>query len=80
MTCILPSRTRTLLASATRSSGSPLCRPPPADLALERFVGLASYPGVPISSPKRSPHRVDTGDTETGQQVLAPFRDIPPAE
>jgi hypothetical protein len=23
---------------------------------------------------------VDTGDTETGQQVLAPFRDIPPAE
>jgi hypothetical protein len=22
---------------------------------------------------------VDTGDTETGQQVLAPFRDIPPA-
>jgi hypothetical protein len=23
---------------------------------------------------------VDTGDTETGQQVLAPFRDSPPAE
>jgi hypothetical protein len=91
VTCILPSRTHTLLASATRSSGSPLCRPPPADLAVERFVGLASYPGVPTSSPKRSPHRVDaalvimamlvdTGDTETGQQVLAPFRDIPPAE
>jgi hypothetical protein len=24
--------------------------------------------------------RTDAGDTETGQQVLAPFRDIPPAE
>jgi len=58
---------------------------------MERFVGLGQLPGVPTSSPKRSPHRVDaalvimamlvdTGDTETGQQVLAPFRDIPPAE
>ena len=77
MTCILPSRTRTLGDAQQRL---PALQAPPADLAVERFVGLASYPGVPTSSPKRSPHRVDTGDTETGQQVLAPFRDIPPAE
>jgi hypothetical protein len=54
-------------------------------------VGLGQLPGIPTSALKRSPHRampqlvvmamlVDTGDTETGQQVLAPFRDIPPAE
>jgi hypothetical protein len=91
VTCILPSRARTLLASATRSSGSPLCRPRPLISpwnASWAWPATRAYRPAPRNDhPTMSMPRlvilamlVDTGDTETGQQVLAPFRDIPPAE
>jgi hypothetical protein len=90
VTCILPSRTRTLSASATRSSGSPLCRSRPLISPWNASWALASYrayrpaprndhPTVSMPQLVIMAMLVDTGDTETGQQVLT-RSGTPPAE